>query len=546
MCLLWRNNKETIQIQALAIPPQPAKKREPMKSYLYKLLLLAAGFFFSFSGLSQANYTYQLDLNKTENGLLSVKLTTPSIGKDVVDFTFPLAVPGFYGKDMQFGTMVAELTAYDKWDMPLPAERIKQNQWRIRDAKGLQRIEYKVRNMWKYRMQNSRYLPAENFFIEERAFLLNPGGLFGYVEGMENLPYYIYIVRPKGLYACSGIKGMSAEAARDAFSFNTYRELADHPILYSEQEPVSFPVANATVEIAVFSERNVVSPGRIRKVYEPLLSKLGDYLGGELPAEKYAFLFFFYDGEVFIQKALEHTNSSVWVWPEKWDARLLKAPSLEEGLERENMHKFLHIYAPLNIHSKEWLAFDFDEPRMSMHQWLYQGTTEYLFYHARVNQGLIPEKTFFWFVNDFLSAAKDFRQDVSLTEVSRRTYSGLSDQYPNLEVKGALASLLLDIELRALSGGKDSVKKLAGGLVSRYGQYKAFEDAELFDVITEMTYPEIGEFLKNHVGGTTPLPINEVFNKVGMEYDAGDNKVYPKPDATEKELALREKWLYGE
>lgn len=519
-----------------------------MKRTLRNLSAVAAALFFSLSGLSQANYTYQLDLNKLDNGLMEVKLTTPAISEEEIDFLLPLAVPGYPKTNLAFGPMVAELTAYDKWGMPLPAERIKPNRWRIRDAQGLQRIEYKVRNMWKYRQQNSVFLPVENFFIPGRAFMLNPGGLFGYVEGMEKLPFYIYIVRPKGLFASSGIKGMAAEGYRDAFSFPSYQELADYPILYTEQRPASFEVANTTVEIGVFSENDKVNPQRIQKVYQPLLAKLADYLGGSLPADKYAFLFFFYDGEILFQESVEHGNSSAWVWPEKWDPKLLKAANLEEGLEKVDMHKFLHIYAPWNIHSEEFLQFDFDEPQKyrSCHQWFYQGATEYLFYHARVNQEMIPEKTFFWFVNDFLAAMKDFRSDVSLTDVSRRTYTDLADQHMNLEFKGTIASLLLDIELRARSGGTHSLKKLVKGLAARYGRYKAFKDEELFGIIAEMTYPEIGQFLKDHVGGTKPLPINEIFNKVGMEYDAGDNKVYPKEGATKEEMELRKEWLYGE
>lgn len=511
-----------------------------MRRPLQNLLAFAALFSISFSGLSQSNYTYQLDLNKTDQGMLVVKLTTPAIMQDEIDFTFPLAVPGYYRAGLQFGMMVAELTAYDKWDMPLSTERINAQQWRIREAKGLQRIEYKVRNMWKYRLQNSLFLPVENFFIEGRAFLLNPGGLFGYIEGMENLPFYVYIVRPKGLFACSGIKGMAAEGARDAFSFPSFRQLSDYPILYTDQRPAHFQVANATIEVGLFSEDGTMDPERIQKIYEPILSKVGGYFEEALPAEKYAYLFFFYKGDAFAKAALEHGNSSAWVWPEHWDE------SLEESMKQEAVHQFLNIYAPLNIHSKEWLDFDFDEPRMSSHLWLYEGTTEYLAFHAQVNQGIIPEKTFFWFVNDFLGAMKDFRNDVSLTKVSQGVYGDYADQYDNLKLKGAVVNLLLDIELRALSDGKHSVRQLVEGLAARYGKHKAFKDEELFKVITEMTYPEIGKFLEAHVNGIKPLPINEIFNKVGMEYDAVENKVYPKPDATEEELKLKEKWLYGE
>ncbi|MDX5482091.1 MAG: peptidase M61, partial [Hymenobacteraceae bacterium] len=41
---------------------------------------------------------------------------------------------------------------------------------------------------------------------------------------------------------------------------------------------------------------------------------------------------------------------------------------------------------------------------------------------------------------------------------------------------------------------------------------------ELFDKITELTYPEIREFFARHVEGSEPLPLEENFRKVGISY----------------------------
>ena len=107
-------------------------------------------------------------------------------------------------------------------------------------------------------------------------------------------------------------------------------------------------------------------------------------------------------------------------------------------------------------------------------------------------------------------------------------------------------NLLLDIKLRQLSGGKSGLKHLIQELSARYGNNKAFKDSELFDIIAGMTYPQIGAFLKAHVGVTEPLPLEEIFGLVGYEYDPVRNKVKPKDEAPERALQLREKWLFGE
>ena len=40
----------------------------------------------------------------------------------------------------------------------------------------------------------------------------------------------------------------------------------------------------------------------------------------------------------------------------------------------------------------------------------------------------------------------------------------------------------------------------------------------MFKDIETLTFPEIGEFLKKHVGGTIPLPMSEILNKIGIEF----------------------------
>jgi S1-C subfamily serine protease len=53
-------------------------------------------------------------------------------------------------------------------------------------------------------------------------------------------------------------------------------------------------------------------------------------------------------------------------------------------------------------------------------------------------------------------------------------------------------------------------------LSKEYGATKAFNDNELFAKITELTYPEVGEFLKTYVSGTTPIPYETYLAKVGV------------------------------
>ena len=52
-------------------------------------------------------------------------------------------------------------------------------------------------------------------------------------------------------------------------------------------------------------------------------------------------------------------------------------------------HEFFHIVTPLNIHSEQIQPFNFTNPEMSRHLWLYEGMTEYFAGNAQVKAGLI-------------------------------------------------------------------------------------------------------------------------------------------------------------
>ena len=56
-----------------------------------------------------------------------------------------------------------------------------------------------------------------------------------------------------------------------------------------------------------------------------------------------------------------------------------------------------------------------------------------------------------------------------------------------------------------------------GPLDAQYGKQKGFKDAELFDEIGKITYPEIEKFLQTYVAGNQPLPLEQVFTSVGVD-----------------------------
>jgi len=181
-------------------------------------------------------------------------------------------------------------------------------------------------------------------------------------------------------------------------------------------------------------------------------------------------------------------------------------------------HEFFHVVTPLSIHSEEIGNFDYMNPKMSKHLWLYEGVTEYFATHVQVNQKLITEEEYLDKIKEYIAGSRAYNDSLPFTVMSKGALDKYKNEYNNVYSKGALIGMMLDIRLRELSDGKYGVRNLLRDLSKEYGKNKSFNDEELFDNITKLTYPEIREFFSKYVEGAEPLPLEETFKKVGINY----------------------------
>jgi predicted metalloprotease with PDZ domain len=210
--------------------------------------------------------------------------------------------------------------------------------------------------------------------------------------------------------------------------------------------------------------------------------------------------------------ALEHHTSTVVVLPE-----VMGKEPLEQAMVDVVSHEFFHIVTPLNVHSEEVQYFDFNDPKMSQHLWMYEGTTEYFANLFQIQQGLIDDAEFYKRILGKISNARAYTDDMSFTEMSKNVLlEPYEKEYGNVYEKGALINMALDITLRELSNGEKGVLWLMKELSKKYGKMTPFKDGALFDEIVAMTYPEVRTFFDTHVVGNTPIDYDMYFAKVGL------------------------------
>ena len=494
--------------------------------------LLLTGLLFSFiiTKAYDGKYIYTIDLTHVVNDKVYIELEVPTLeGKDVT-FYLPKMIPGTYAIE-DYGRFVSDLKAVDKKGRTLKVEKTGANSWKIMKANKLVKITYWIDNSYDGDIDGPDiFQPAGTNIEAGKNFILNASGYFGYFEDKSNYLYEVKVIKPAGFYGSTGLipqvsnKDISAGDSLadrqfepgtkvDVFATNNYDELVDSPIMYCVPDTTLIDVSGTQVLVSVYSPNDLITSKQIANTIDEVLMAQKDYLGGKLPVDKYAFLFYFTDEPVMSYGALEHSYSSFYYMPE------YSIDDMQQQLRDFAAHEFFHIVTPLSIHSEEIVPFNFTNPKMSRHLWLYEGMTEYFAGNAQVKARLITIDQYINMLREKMMVASEFNDTLPMTTLSLGVLDTYADQYYNVYQKGALIGLALDLTLLDLSDGKYGVQNMMADLSKEYGKHKSFKDNELFDKIVDLTYPEIKEFFNRYVDGNEPLPMAEIFEKAGLIYE---------------------------
>jgi len=317
------------------------------------------------------------------------------------------------------------------------------------------------------------------------------------------------------MWGATSMTDIDSSDTNDVFITSRYAELVENPIMYSKPDYTSFTVDGMDINIAVYSPSGKITAESITPEMKTMMTAQKNFLGKINSTKKYSVLLYLStmkEGDAKGFGALEHPTSTTVVMPE-----VMPKEELVKSMKDVVSHEFFHIVTPLSIHSKEIQYFDYNNPKMSKHLWMYEGVTEYFANLFQINQGLITEEDFYNRLSDQIERANAMNDTIPFTTMSANVltepYKG---QYVNVYQKGSLIGMCLDIIIREKSNGERGILDLMQKLSNEYGVSKPFNDDELFAKITALTYPEVGEFLKTYVAGPSPIPYDTYFAKVGL------------------------------
>ncbi len=464
-------------------------------------------------------YRYSVDLNNVSDDKLTIELITPKITNPTVKFMMPAMVPGTYSV-YNFGRFISDLKAFDNSGSELSVAKGDLNTWEISNAENLYKITYKVRQTFGDKEEPKVFEPVGTDIDEGKVFAFNNQGFFGYIDGMVNNEYELKFSKPQGFYGATSLMAALRDDKEEIFSAADYHEVVDNPILFTVPDTATIRFDEMTVLISVYSPGKGLTAKDFQGPNKELLEAIRKHLGGTLPADRYTFLYYFADMSAEGSGgfgALEHNYSSFYYMP---DVPAQAKPFMIKQMQSTNAHEFYHIVTPLNLHAEEIGNFDYNNPVMSKHLWLYEGTTEYFADYIQLKEGLISMDEYKEKIVEKLNGAMKHNDSLAFTELSKGALDEHKHEYLNVYQKGALIGLCLDILIRSESGGQQGWQDVINQLVKKYGKDRSFKDEELFGEIESLTSPKVREYLDTYVAGSKRIPYDEYLSMIGLNVES--------------------------
>ena len=448
---------------------------------------------------------FTIDMTGPSTDTFLIQVDVPRLGRANNVYQFASTAPGAY-QVMDIGRFVSDFRAYDKRGRQIAVTQVQTNQFRIEQPRKVRRITYKVAETWDTPVKENPVLRMAGSSLEEDHALLNIHTLLGYFHGTQDADMEIGLVYPEEWTVGTALKaGEGGRLFAPDFDF-----AVDSPILLGRLSSTAIDIGGKKVEIFTYSKSDLIKSSDLMNEMRDVFIATNKFVKG-FPIDRYVLLFHFDDQNV---GAWEHSYSSEYV--------LREAPLDESYVSLVNgiaAHEIFHMITPLHLHSEVIRQFNFVTPSPSQHLWLYEGATEWASDMILLRGGLITLDEFFDQISEKLAVDSHFDKTVSLQQLARTAFTPEGRaQYVNIYYRGALVPLLMDILLLEKSGGKRGLREVILDFAKKYGSEKPFSEEDFFDEFVAMTYPEMRILIDHHVKGAWPLPIEEYFAKLGIQY----------------------------
>ncbi|WP_266203137.1 M61 family metallopeptidase [Pontibacter kalidii] len=361
----------------------------------------------------------------------------------------------------------------------------------------------------------ARQMDAGGSWLDEEQLYLNPINCLMAVEGREQEPCQLKLQLPEEWTIACGLP----ETEKHTLQAENFDELADSPFIASESlKRETFEVDGYTFHIWL--------QGDCQPDWEKMKQDFAGFtkeqlaVFGDFPVKEYHYLneilpYRYYHG-------VEHSHSTVITLG---PGELLMTPSLYKEFVGVSSHELFHTWNIKKIRPKEMLPYNFAQENYFKTGYVAEGITTYYGDYMLARSGFFTAEAYFEELNTSLQRyfADYSRHNLSVADSSFDLWldgykPGIPDRKVSIYIKGALTTLLLDLQLRKATGNKASMDVVMREFWERFGKkntgYTAQDYANLVNKVAGQSFQL---YFDKYINGTEPIEptLDEALRYVG-------------------------------
>ncbi|NJK82279.1 MAG: M61 family metallopeptidase [Chloroflexaceae bacterium] len=467
--------------------------------------------------------TYTIAMPAPHTHLYHVQVAVRDVVGATFDLTLPSWTPGSY-MIRDYARHVQQFSATDDTGRALAWRKVAKDSWRVELAGAtVLRASYRV-YAYELTVRTSHLDGTHGYF--------NGATVFMYAEGRTNEPLTLLVQPPAGIgwQVTTGLTPAPhlASDGQAAFVASDYDELIDCPVECGTHRLLTFAVDSKRHSIAIWGHGNE-DEQRILADTQAIVQEQRDLFGG-LPYEHYTFILHLATG----YGGLEHRNS-VTNLIDRWSFQPRK--SYERFLELQS-HEFFHVWNVKRIRPAPLGPFHYRSETYTRLLWAMEGVTSYYDRLLLVRAGLMSDQRYLETLADDIVTMQStpgralhsleessFDAWIKLYKADENTHNTSISYY----LKGALAMLLLDLEIRQQTSGAYSFDDVLRYLCAHYpidgpgipeeGGYLAAIEA-----VAGEANGTFRRFFARSIAGTDELDYARGLGYVGLRLEWGYNQ----------------------
>lgn len=466
--------------------------------------------------MTNIEYTVVLDAPQTQTA--EIRMVVRNITTPTVDLALPVWRTGRYAVLNPAGTLSRVRSA-------LPISKIDKTTWRVQ-TDGSSEIEVR------YTLY-ANSLGDRTRHIDDTHAFLSGATVFLYVPDRRNEAVSVHIDAPAHWNISCGL-----DAAKDnprTLLAPSYDALTDAPIEAGIHDVLHFDVDGIPHEIMLWGAPPYDGE-KLKKDFAAIVRNESELFGG-LPYSRYIFMLHVGPG---LRGGTEHFNSTIiQVPPDSFDP----VPGNPNDASYKRMlgtvsHEMFHVWNVKRLRPAALAHTDFAHENYTDLLWFCEGTTAYFDELVLARTGLVSADAFLLEFGELLHQVRR-RPGSQVQSVAESSFDAwikfnqpTSDDM-NTTVSfydsGAVATFMLDLELRARSGNSVSMDTLMREMVAQFPVTgPGFTTADLIDVASRLAGSRLDEFFARYIHSTDSYPLESKVGILGLQLalDAPGMKSY--------------------